>query len=569
MPWFVRSIPVRLVIAISLIVVGLLATGHPLRITERPQLVIGLSKPIESTLSALSLWHSTALLSAAVHRALYEQDAAGMLVPALADGLPSRAIDRTSTGDAAQLIVRISLRSDLSWSDGAPLTAADVRFTYDLLKRAPDADETIVEAIEAIATPTDRELVLSYKPGRDLSAARFLLQPIYARHALREVRPEALLSSPYSLVPVGAGPYRVREWRFVGMPRPGAGIVAVPASSLEPAVQSITLEANPYYAGSRPAVDLRLVVIPTETDLANALRRGAIDLIAEDSFEPGSPLAAQLAADGFQLERSPGARVDRLDFNVRSPQLASATVRRAVALAIDRSALADLAGADGHIMTSWLPRVSRAHLDVLVRPQADLARSRRLLEDAGLAPKSAPASREDRPGLRLKMYVATDSTVGVQAAPRIAAMLRDVWIEVDVRYVPLQMLLSSGGILIRGDYDLAIFPWRVEADPDALRMWHTRMIPTESNGWRGNNFTRWSNAVNDLSLERAAASVSLGDQTAALQEQQRIFADDLPSLPLFEFDNVAVHNGRVSGFVLPAGTLPSTSRAAAWAATGR
>src|SRR5258706_2841864 len=213
------------------------------------------------------------------------------------------------------------LRRNVKWHDGQPFTSKDVKFTFDMLREAPDAPAklrinprkdwyTNVEAIEAADPYTVVFRLKRPQPGLLVMLASGYT-PIYAAH----VNPAA-----YRTGCIGTGPFKMKEWRKG---------------------EFVDYVKNPdYFMKGRPYLDsLRYVVIKERGTRTAALQAGQLDV----SFpgETTKTAAEQLknAVPGLVITPVAQAVSDNIIMNTKKPPFDNLKVRLAVSYAIDPKAL--------------------------------------------------------------------------------------------------------------------------------------------------------------------------------------------------------------------------------------
>lgn len=538
--------------------------------TSQAAIRVGLTKPIETTLPIDYPWPSTRTISAAVHRGLHSTDGDGR--PLLVESIPT--LDNGGVRyEGTRVTITYHLRNGLRWSDGRAVTSSDVKFTFDFMEPVANTAGSQHSAVERIDTPDDRTVVVTTRPGRPLvDLDRLLSGVVLPEHVLRGMTKEDLDTSIFPFRPVGLGPYVVTEWRYVGETSEydRSGVKAVSPNDLWPAIQVITLEANPFFAGRRPASERIIVsVIPDERRLIEEFISGTIDIVSDDSLLVSLEEIDRIQIDGV-VATAPGFKWERLDFNLQHPALADSRVRKAIAHAINRERLVNEAlGAFGSVMSSWLPSSHWAHTPVLQEYTYDPGYASHLLSEAGyVSDKDGFASRNGQ-RLMLTLYVATGNDVRWRVANLIRDDLRNIGISVIVRPIAAEALLGPRGLLASHIFDLALFSWEMDIiESDAINLWHSASIPSISNNWHGDNFSGWTHPANDSLLEKSAAAHTLTERFTIYHRQQELFASFLPVLPLFEYQRVALVSSRIEGFSLLAGQMSCMWNVEEWRRVG-
>ncbi|MBN1953431.1 MAG: peptide ABC transporter substrate-binding protein [Anaerolineae bacterium] len=285
------------------------------------QIVVLLPEPPDSLNPLYSRSWSARATQGLFLAGLWHQDQRLDLLPELAAEIPSLNNGGISA-DGKTMTIR--LRADLTWSDGYPLTADDVLFTYEMAlapgnhlpSRFPydAAVETVV-----VLDPQTVQVVFS-TPFAPWPTALFPF--ILPRHVLEPV---------FAL----DGTLDRAVWNR--MPAVGSGPFCYAGQEDE----ELVLDANPLYWRGRPGIDrVRVRAVPDPVLRWAAVTEGQADLAPFLWPQVPFPLSAP---DGVQLFFSPSGYVETLLFNLdpRSghPALQDARVRTAIVQAIDRGVL--------------------------------------------------------------------------------------------------------------------------------------------------------------------------------------------------------------------------------------
>ena len=347
--------------------------------------------------------------------------------------------------------IDVTLRDDARFSDGSPVTAADVAGTY-------------MTVLDPASTSG------SHKMLSDRMYSVEVVGPLIARFHLKAPLATFLSDIDYGIVSfhggpppsdrvIGAGPYRLRALTSTG-------------ASLEP---------NPFYFGGPPRTNVEikfvrdaaarlLMLVGGSADLIqNAVR---LDLIGEVAGRPR-----------VQLQTGRSDVLTYLMMNNDDKVLSDRRVRQAIALAIDRPAIiAAKLGGRALPATGLLPPSHWAYAADVPRYDHDLARARQLLDEAGLRDPDG-----DGPAPRLHLvYKTSADAFRVAVARVIAAQLAEVGIAVEVRSFEFATFFAD---VKRGAYQLASMQTTDITDPDFYFMYfHSSWIPSPA---QPDGFNRW------------------------------------------------------------------------------
>lgn len=298
----------------------------------------------------------------------------------------------------------ITIRDGVTFSDGAPLTARDVAFTFTKAATAGGALD-LHTMVSAEATD-DRTVVIRLKQPWITFMENFYTLGIV---------PEAVYGADYARNPVGSGPYRLVSWKQG---------------------EQLIVEANPNYYGEKsPFSRLTFLFTGEDTSLA-AANAGQVDIVSvpaalADAVPAGFRAIAVDSVDNrgihFPMMPAEGKR-DAKGNAIGNDVTADLAIRRAVNIGIDRQKIVDTALL-GHGTPAYGPADGLPWSNPQAAVTFDLDAAKRLLDEAGWVPGADGVRQKD--GLRAAFpinYPASDSTRQAIAVV-LAELLRPLGIE--------------------------------------------------------------------------------------------------------------------------------------------
>ncbi len=440
-------------------------------------------------------------------------DAKGRPVPELLERIPSL---RNGGLSADGRTITYHLRRGVRWSDGQPVTSADVLFTLHAIldPRNPVRSHEGYDLIDRASAPGRYTVVFHLKHAWAPAVSTYFSygtspQFVLPAHVLLKQAPLARAS--FNAHPsVGDGPYLFVSWKHG---------------------ESLRYRANPQYWRGKPAVDtLDIRIAPDPSTNLVMLQSGALDwnLIA--------PVQYQIAArdPAMRFVTTPTAVVAALVMNTQHPPLNDPAVRRAIAMSIDRAAISAKITLGKYPVTNMMqPQFSWAYDPAIEQPGYDPAAADRILHGRHF---------------HLTYVQFPESITGVRVATAVQAALRERGIDVTIKSVSNAQLFSpKTGTLASGNFDLAYVPFTLGADPDDS-------FVLACNG--PSNYMRWCNPRVDALERDALRSVSQARRKRDYEQIGKIVARDVPLLYLFNADYIYAYRDRLSGFA-PNAFLPT------------
>jgi peptide/nickel transport system substrate-binding protein len=438
--------------------------------------------------------------------------------PSFAPGLATR-----WEPSADRLELTFFLDPAARWSDGVPVTAEDVAFSFraqvspELGWIGSDAKGSIVD-VTPIGTGAVRFRFDHAYPYQLMDANDGLIIPA---HAWSSIPYAQWRDADWAGRVVSAGPFRKAAHR----PQ-----------------QELVLERNPdYWREGLPRLD-RVVwrPMPSQSGLLVQLLSGGIDVV--NGLDPAD--ARRVAAEPrLRLTSFPDRGYSQVRWNLRRPFLADSRVRRALAMAIDRQAIIDVVHL-GHARPSIGPVLSTmwAFNRALQPVPHDPAAARRLLAEAGWADSDSDGSI-DHDGVELAFELLTNSENDLRQdiCLLIEANLARVGVVARPRFVEWGTLLA---LEANGDFDAIVSGWIEPTLIDLEPLWHTAP-PGEPTL----NSVGYSNPEVDRLLERAVAATTFEEQKPLFDRIQELIVADQPYAFLAETERLVGASARLRGAV--------------------
>jgi peptide/nickel transport system substrate-binding protein len=413
------------------------------------------------------------------------------------------------------------------WSDGQPIRAADVRYTWQAqtAPEVPWASAATKQQIRDVEIVDDRTVTFHFKSRYPYQLADAVEGAILPAHVYGNIPFDRWVTHDWSSQRVGSGPFLLDSYQ------PGHEIV---------------LARNPlYFEQAQSRLDRVVVrIVPDAGNLLTQLLAGEIDYL--EGIAPRD--AARLAGGGnpVTLVAFDAPQYDFIGWNGARPPFDDPELRRAMTLAIDREALVEeLLFGYGRVSRGPLPG-SAWGADRSIQPLPhDPAAARRLLAERGFATESGGPGKV----LELELLTNSGNRLREDVLLKIQEQLSRVGVRATLR--PLEMKTMRERVQAL-DYDAYVGGWTFAGKADLEPMFGSAFTPPA-----GMNVVSYRSPAADrllAELDRASTWAQVQPLLAALQ--QRIHADQ-PYTFLYESRRIAGHGPRLRGvrIDLPADSL--------------
>jgi len=418
-------------------------------------------------------------------------------------------------------LLRFTLRKDIRWTDGKPLTARDVEFTYKLMidPNTPTAYAEDFLAVKSFKLTGEYSFEVRY----DKPFARALVtwaSAILPRHLLEG---QDLLKTPLARRPIGAGPYVLKEWT---------------------SGNRLVLAANPDYFEGRPFIDEVVVrIIPDQSTQFMELKSGNLDEIGLSPQQYLYQTAGQNWAKDYRKFKYVSSAYTYLAFNLKSRLFSDVRVRQAINHAVDkdeivRGVLSGLGIATGvpYKPGTW------AYDDKIPANEFDPAKARALLAQAGWTRPDPNGPLVDAHGNPFAFTILTNqgNSQRIKAAIIIQSRLKDLGIRVEIRTVEWAAFIKE--FVDKGRFDAILLGWTITQDPDLYDVWHSSKAQPG-----GLNFVGYKNPELDALLERGRRTLEQHKRKPIYDRIQEILHRDQPYCFLYVPMALPMVHARVQG----------------------
>jgi peptide/nickel transport system substrate-binding protein len=442
--------------------------------------------------------------------------------------------------------VSYRLRAGLRWSDGLPLTAEDVAFTWRLIVNprvpgvlSPDG----YRAISRVDIHNAQRFTLHF--DRVYPKYLNLFPAVLPQHRLGSIVPEQLPGDPFWAKPdVVSGPYKISD--------------LVPDNH-------ITLVRNDAWSqgrsGRRPHLDtITYKVYPESGQLLEAARTGQVHValgIQDDQ------LVSPAKSGAMTVQRRSQLAYEQVTFNQADPNplLGAApvwkgdpAVLQALRTAIDRPGLIKkFFNGGARLAESPIPSALTPFHDPDLALGYDLDGARKLLDGDGWAVGADGIRVKHGRRLSFRLVTALGNPRRTAVRDELVAQWRKLGAEVtgaDAHPSELFSGYAEGGLLERGQFEAGLWTWSIGPDPDGVYpLQHSSQVPSDNNQGRGSNFGRFSNIDLDRNLDRGRATLALGERARFYAAFERAYERLGFELPLFERVLIVLSSPRLHNVV--------------------
>ena len=430
-------------------------------------------------------------------------------------GLPQPDLAESWGVSADGTVYNITLKADVKWHDGQPLTSDDVLFTIEMMRAGegvvPDDLRSFWNDVEVVIFDEQNfqfRLPEPFAPFLD-----YLAFGILPRHLLGSLTFVEMVDAPFNLQPVGSGPYR-----FNGLYVEDSAILGV------------ELVANEDYYDQPPFIEKMIFRYYADGSAAlQAYREGEVQGIGGIPVEV---LPEALKETTLSIYSSRLPEMTLVLFNLQDdsvPFLQESVVRRALLMGINRQYMIDKVFqgqgilADGPIFPgTWAYNESQERVPYDPAWAIDLLRA----EDYNLTGVEGTVRVKDDVSMEFSM-IYPDTLQHKAMAEQIQSDWAAMGVKVNLEAVPYDQLVLDR--LTNRTFQAALVDLNMARtpDPDPYPFWDS----VQATG--GQNYSQWDDRMASEYLENARVTIDIAERARLYRNFQVLFARELPALPLF------------------------------------
>jgi peptide/nickel transport system substrate-binding protein len=481
------------------------------------KLVVALTQDIDS----LNPFISITVAGTQIGREMYEF----LTTYSQKDESPVPALASKWTTSADRLTWTYTIRSGAKWSDGVPITAKDVAFTYNLMMTNPvaaTANGNFTQNFASVTAPNDTTVVIRTKsPQASMLALDIPIVPQHVWSKVSNIHDYPNLPGGGQPV-VSSGPFLLSDYK---------------------AGQYAKLVANPTYWRGRPKIDELDFVHFDNTDAAvQALKKGDVDLVqnlspAQFNALQGQPDITTNKAEGArftELLMNPGAATNSGEaIGDGNPALKDVAFRRAVAQAIDVNTLVkQVYGGYAQPGTGYIPaRFTTYHWDPAPGQarEFDLDAAGKALTAAGYPLVNGQRMGKDGKPVTLRVYGESDRVQDAQELQYIAGWLKQLGLGVTTQIMSSDKIdeVDSAGL-----YDLALSTWTTNPDPDYVLSIQTCSQRPDAQGQTGTTDDFFCDPQYDQLYQQSVSAPDTATRATIVKQMQQVLYQQAPMVTL-------------------------------------
>ncbi len=473
-------------------------------------------------------------------------------LPTMENGLAKR---KTTPDGKNGVAVSYTIHPKATWGDGTPVTTKDVMFTWKVgrHKQSGVGNIEFYRSLYKVDPVDEKTFILHF------DKLTFEYNLIGGFELLPAHLDEKNFADPLS--------YKNRTAFDTDTTNPGLYFGPFRIDEAVSGSHVVLVPNNTWYGAKPHFKKITVRVIENTAALEANLLSGGIDMIAGElgltidqavNFE-------KRHGDKFQILYKPGLIYEHIDLNLDNPILVDKRVRHALVYAIDREAISQrLFGGRQPVAHTSVNPLDWVYAEDIPQYPYNPKAANRLLDEAGWTVRRK-GIRYNTKGQRLRLEIMT--TAGNRSRELVQQVMQSQWkaVGVDVRIKNQPARVFFGKTVTERLYTgLAMYAWISSPESVPRTTLHSGHIPNAGNNFAGQNYTGFKNNEMDALLEIIETELDRTKRQKLWHTLQRIYANELPVIPLYFRANPYVIPKWLTGIVPTGHQYPTSHWVEKW-----
>lgn len=520
----------------------------------KEELKIGINQEFENLNPIIMSMQATTYLNGLASRTLTTMNPDGKWVTNLAKSIPTFENGQAKlTADKKFVVATWEILEKAKWGDGQPVICEDLALSIKVAASenvSVGSKEDFTQIASMVIDPKnpkkctftyDKARWDYYMLGRTYFLPSHLEKPIFEKYGSQKEGYEK--NSNYSKNPTNPGLYN------------GPYVISdVKLGS------HVSFTINPHFYGKTPKIKkIIMKLIPNTGALEANLRSNTIDAISIMglTFDQGLAFDKKVKKEKlpFEVMFKTSLVYEHIDLNLDNPFLKDVRVRKALVYALNRDELSK-ALFEGrqepaiHMISPIDPWFTKDP-KIITTYSFNKKEASRLLDESGW--KMGADGYRAKDGKRLSFMIMT--TAGNKIRETVETFLQGQWksvgVELTIKNEPARVFFGDTNTH-RKFPAMAMYAWTSYPEQTPKSTLHSSQIPTEKNGWSGQNFPGYVNPKMDALIEKLEVEFNPKKRIALAHEITKLYTDEVPVIPLYYRAEIAVRpvellNFRISG----------------------
>ncbi len=431
--------------------------------------------------------------------------------------------------DSKGLVYTVRLKPNLTWQDGAPLTADDVVFTFKTIQN-PDAKSPLQSSWTNIKIDKVSNSVVQFTLPNAYSPFLYSLTTgIVPKHLLKDIPIDQLRSAAFNNVhPIGAGPFK---WQ---------SITSTGEKKKQDQSQTIQLVGfNDFNKGIPKLEGITISTYPNDQDLLAALKTRKIMDAVGVSYSQGANLK------GDTLMAYPETASTMLFLKNSSPILTDANVRRAIVSGTNVPELIKALDHPAIPVNEPLLKTQIGYDAKLSQRNFNQEEAKKLLDNAGWTLPAGKTIRE-KEGKQLTLKLVSENNPEYSMlTTALQKQWKQIGVKAEVSLQPPESIAQS--YILAHNYDVLLYGINMGPDPDAYSYWHSSQADVRSQGRL--NLSEYKSSVADSALESGRSRLDTKLRAIKYKAFLEAWRSDAPAIGIYQPNYYVLTNQQTYGMV--------------------